>query len=132
MALVLPNVGEGLVLKNFFNNEAPQNQNLRLFSSNTTPAEADVLGTYTEASGNGYSAIALTGSSWSLTTGDPSFMAYAQQTYTFTGALGNVYGYHVNQTTSTTLMYSERFTDGPYNIVNNGDQIKITPRFEMS
>lgn len=132
MALVLPNVGEGLCLKNFFNFEAPQDQKLRLFTSNTTPAEADVLGTYTEAAGNGYAAISLTGASWSLTTGDPSFMSYAQQTFTFTGALGNVYGYHVNQTTSTTLMYSERFSDGPYNIVNNGDAIKITPRFEMS
>jgi hypothetical protein len=132
MTLVLPNVGEGLALKNFFNYEAPQNQNLRLFSSNTTPAEADVLGTYTEASGNGYAAQGLTGSSWSLTTGDPSYMSYAQQTFTFTGAAGNMYGYHVNQASSTTLMYAERFSDGPYNIVNNGDAVKVTPRFEQS
>jgi hypothetical protein len=24
-------------------------------------------------------------------------------------------------------VYAERFTDGPYNIANNGDNIKVTP-----
>ena len=28
--------------------------------------------------------------------------------------------------TSGRIAYAERFSDGPYNIVNNGDQIKIT------
>ena len=26
----------------------------------------------------------------------------------------------------SSIMYAERFTNGPYNIQNNGDQIKIT------
>jgi hypothetical protein len=50
---------------------------------------------------------------------------YSQQTWTFTGALGNVYGYYTTRASSGDLVYAERFTDGPYNIVNNGDQIKL-------
>lgn len=132
MALVVPNAGEGRMLKALINHTAPENQVLKLYTNNITPGESDTAGTYTEASGNGYAAANLTGSSWTLTEGDPSFIAYAQQTFTFTGALGNVYGYFIIQTTSTIILWAERFSDGPYNVVNNGDQIKITPRFELA
>jgi hypothetical protein len=127
MALVVPNVGAVLALKGFLNHTAPQNQLLKLYTNNVTPGETDTAATYTEASGNGYDDIALTGSSWVVTEADPASAAYAQQTFTFTGALGDVYGYFVVQATSGILMYAERFTGAPINIANNGDQIKITP-----
>ena len=126
--LLVPNIGEDLALKAFLNHTAGQNGVLRLYTNNITPAETDTAGTYTEASGNGYSALTLTGSSWTITQGAPTEAAYAEQTFTFTGALGNVYGYFVTQTTSGSLMYAERFTGAPFNIQNNGDQIKITPK----
>lgn len=125
MALVFPDVGENLALEMIVNKTAAQSLKLKLYTSNTTPGESDVAGTYTEATGNGYAEIALTGASWGAASGGS--IAYAQQTFTFTGALGNVYGYYIVQTTSGTLLYAERFADGPYNIANNGDQIKITP-----
>jgi hypothetical protein len=132
-ALVLPNVGEGRVLRDMVTNE---NFTLKLFTNNITPAETDTAGTYTEASGNGYAAKTLTntvtGGTWVITEGAPSFVTYAQQTFVFTGALGNVYGYYVVGAVSGTLRWAERFTDGPYNIQNNGDEIKVTPRFEQA
>jgi hypothetical protein len=128
MALLFPNNGEGDALQYLVNRAAPENLVLRLYTSNTTPAEADTAGTYTEATGFGYAALTLTGASWGAPSeGAPSSIAYAQQTFTFTGALGNVYGYYLTRATSGRIAYSERFSDGPYNIVNNGDQIKITP-----
>ena len=128
MALLFPNNGEGDALQYLVNRAAPENLVLRLYTSNTTPAEADTAGTYTEATGFGYAALTLTGASWGAPSeGAPSSIAYAQQTFTFTGALGNVYGYYMTRATSGRIAYSERFADGPYNIVNNGDQIKITP-----
>jgi hypothetical protein len=130
MALVFPDVGENIVLEALVNKTAPQNLVLRLYTSNTTPGESDTAGTYTEATGNGYSSITLTGASWGAASGGS--IAYAQQTFTFSGALGNVYGYYMTQASSGTLVYAERFTDGPYNIVNNGDQIKITPTITAS
>lgn len=129
MTIVVPNVGEGLALKNFINKETPQNQKLKLFASNTTPAETDTAGTYTEATGGGYAEKALTGASWTLTEGAPSDVAAAEQTWTFTGPLTTnttVFGYYVVQTTSGTLMWAERDAS-PFDPTNNGDQIKLTP-----
>lgn len=126
--LLVPNNGEGDALGFFVNKVAPETLVLRLYTNNITPAETDVAATYTEAAGNGYASISLTGASWTVVEGAPSEASYAQQTFTFTGALGNVYGYFQTRTTSGRIALAERFTDGPYNIVNNGDQIKITPK----
>ncbi len=132
MTLLVPNNGEGDGLQYFVNKAAPENLVLRLFTNNITPAETDVAATYTEASGSGYGAITLTGASWGAPSeGAPSSIAYAQQTYTFSGALGNVYGYFMTRATSGRIALAERFSDGPYNIANNGDQIKITPSITM-
>lgn len=124
MAGVYPNAGEDLALKALVNHTAGQDLVLKLYTNNITPAETDTAATYTEATGNGYSAITLTGSSWSISGGSGS---YAQQTFSFTGALGNVYGYFLVQATSGILVAAERFSGAPLNIANNGDQIKITP-----
>ena len=129
MTLLVPNNGEGDALQYFVNRAAPENLVLRLYTNNITPAETDVAATYTEAAGFGYAAITLTGASWAAPSeGSPSSIAFAQQTFTFTGALGNVYGYYETRFTSGRIALAERFTDGPYNIANNGDQIKITPQ----
>lgn len=130
MPLVVPNHGEGDALRYLVNNAAPQDLVLRLFTNNVTPAETDTAATYTEASGNGYASLTLAGASWSITEGAPSFASYAQQTFAFTGALGNVYGYYLTRATSGRVAWAERFTDAPYNIQNNGDSIKVTPRIE--
>lgn len=189
MTLLVSNSAELRMLGNIVNLTAPENLVLRLYTSNTTPAETDVAGTYTEATGNGYSSSTLTGASWtavaaksgtvntsgtavSSASGDnftgivagmamtinavgytvqsvtnstnlvltstagtqsgvaystPTTAHYAEQTYTFTGALGNVYGYYLTETTSGQLKWSERFSGAPLNIANNGDQIKVTP-----
>ncbi len=134
MALLVPNVGEGRMLKCIVNHTAPENLVLHLFKSNTTPAETDTYATYTEADFTGYSSATLTGASWSITEGAPSYAGYAQQTFTSSAGSQNqdVYGYVVNQTTSTILMWAEVFSDGPYNIANNGDAIKVTPYIELA
>lgn len=131
MPLLTPNNGEGDGLANFVNKATPEDLVLRLFTSNTAPAESDTAATYTEASGFGYAAVTLSGASWVITEGAPTSAAYPQQTFTFTGALGNVYGYFLTRATSGRIAYAERFSDGPYQIVNSGDQIKITPTIEM-
>lgn len=127
MALVVCNGGELIALKALVNHTA-QNENLvlRLFTSNTTPAEADTAVTYTEATFTGYSAVTLTGASW-VVTGNP--VTYAKQTFTSSAGSQNqaVYGYYLTRATGGELVYAERFTDGPYTIVNNLDKIEVTP-----
>ena len=128
MAGLVPNAGEELALKNFLNHTAAQDQTLKLFVNNVTPAEGDTAGSYTEMSTQGYASKALTGTSWVVTPGAPSSAAYAQQTWTFDGTGGAtvVYGYYVVQAVSGVLMFAERFATPP-TIANNGDQIKLTP-----
>lgn len=125
MALVVPNAGEAKALTLLL----AANTSLRLFKSNTTPGESDTWATYTEADFTGYSAATLTGGSWTITPGAPSSAAYAQQTFTSSAGSQNqnVYGYAVVLSSDSTLLWAERFTDGPYNIANNGDNIKVTP-----
>lgn len=127
MALVLVDQAENIAVEALVNKTAPQNLILRLFKSNTTPAETDTEATYTEADFTGYSAITLTGASWGAGSGGTT--SYAQQSFTSSAGSQNqaVYGYYLTQVTSGKLVWSERFTDGPYTIVNNGDVIKVTP-----
>lgn len=189
--------GEQITLEAALNKTAPQNLVLRLYSNNVTPANADVVGGYTEVSGNGYASLTLTGASWTYTapragadgvtagtttfvsatasfvSGDvgrliyiastqpvwavivsvtngttvvldtaiatqvtlawriASLTSYAQQTFAFTGAGGNVYGYYLTQVTSGKLFAAERFTGAPYVINNNGDEIRVTPKLSL-
>lgn len=127
MALVFPDQGENISLEAIVNKTAPQTLILRLFKSNTTPGEADTEATYTEADFTGYASVTLTGGSWGAASGGT--ISYAQQSFTSSAGSQNqpVYGYYLTQTTSGKLVYAERFTDGPYTIVNNGDVIKVTP-----
>jgi hypothetical protein len=129
MALVVPDGGESLALQYLVNKGTPQNLVLCLFKSNTTPAEADVIGTYTEADFTGYSNVTLTGSSWSVSGTAPTSIAYAQQTFTSSAGSQSqsVYGYFLKRASGGELVWAERFSDGPYVIVNNGDAIKVTP-----
>lgn len=131
MTLLVPNASEVIIMENFLNKSAPQDLVLKLYSSDTTPAETDTEATYTETTGGGYADVSLTAASWVVTPGAPTSAAYPEITFTFTGTVGNVYGYYVVQAVSGALMWSERFTNGPFNIQNNGDEIRITPNITL-
>ncbi len=129
MSLLIQSSAQILALQAFLNSATPQNQTLNLYVNNITPAETDTAATYTAATGGGYASIALTGSSWTYTSGTPSYGSYAQQTWTFTGALTTnptIYGYYVTQTTSGAIMWAERFGTS-FTPANNGDQLLLTP-----
>jgi hypothetical protein len=134
MALLVPNNGEGDIASGFIgtttNLTVPI---LCLYQSNTTPAETDTTATYTEATFTGYSNISLASGSWSVVEGAPTRASFAQQTFTSSAGSQNqsIYGYFLKRTTNGRIMLAERFTDGPYTIVNNGDQIKITPQVDF-
>lgn len=133
MALVCVNVGAQEILRRALNYSATGDVKLKLFQSNTTPGETDTTATYTEATFTGYAEKTLTGASWTVTNADPSEASYAAQTYTSSAGSQNqsVYGYYVTNSAGTVLLWAERFTDGPYTIVNNGDTITVTPKFTL-
>jgi hypothetical protein len=108
MALNVPHTGENIALEALVN-------------------KTDTLATYTEATFPGYASVSLTPATLGAASGGT--ITYGSQiTFTCTGtSTDNVYGYYVNQTTSTTLVWSERDAAAPFAVRNNGDAIKITP-----
>jgi hypothetical protein len=131
MAIVVPNGGEDIFLS-YAVNKVTTTRDLvyRLFATNVTPAETDTAGSYTEAAGGGYANKTLTGANWTVSSGTAS---YAEQTYTFTGALttnGTVYGYYVTRATDADILLAEAFTS--FTPTNNGDNIKLTPQITAS
>ena len=131
MTLLVPDVGEEIIMENFLNKTAPQDLVLKLYSSDTTPSESDTAATYTETTGGGYSDETLIPANWVITAGNPTSGVYTEVVFAFTGAVGNVYGYYVVQSISGDLMWAERFTSGPFNIQNAGDEIKVTPQITL-
>ena len=133
MALLVPDSGESYLLQALVGKLTATAPILRLYKTNITPAETDTLATYSSnyPTFTGYAAITLTSASWTVSGTAPTQIAYAQQTFTCTAnqSTEQVYGYIVTDTTpGTTLLWAEKFTDGPYPITNNGDAIKITPQ----
>ena len=96
---------------------------LKLYSNDLTPEDDDVAELYTEVTGNGYTAKGLSVASLSVAAGSA---VYPQQTWTFTGAAGSIYGYYVVLATSGDLIFAERFSGAPYTVATNGDTIKVT------
>jgi len=125
MALVVPDEGEIQALSYMCNViVAPERLTLRLYTNDIFPIDTNAFSVYTEALAFGYANVTFEGSQWQVAAGTANT---AQQTFTFTGALGNVYGYYIATEVGDTLMWVERFTNGPYDIQNNGDEIRLTP-----
>lgn len=136
MALLVSNTAEGRMIRMIVNATTAQNENLsmRLFKSNTTPTSTMTLADYTEATFTGYSAVTATSGSWTINEGAPTSATQASATtFTCTAATSEaIYGYYLSQITSSQLMWSERFSDGPYTLTNNGDKIILTPQLTLS
>jgi hypothetical protein len=132
MPMVVVRNGQVVAL-NYLVNKVSTTRDLiyRLFTNTITPADTDTVGSYTEASGGGYASKTLTGASWTVTGGAPTVASFAQQDWTFTGALtasATVRGYYATRVTDADLILAEAFT--AFQPAANGDKILLTPRIE--
>lgn len=125
MALVVPNVGEVLLLTRMLATDVK----VHLFINNVTPAENIVLIDFTEATAAGYGAVTLTGGSWTIETDleGVTTAEYAEIEFTFTEGSTN-YGYFVTDSDGTGLLWAEKFTDAPHTLPSGGGTEKITIR----
>jgi len=126
MALVVPDVGEVLLLKRALNHTAPDDVKVHLYSNDYTPVEGSVIGSFTESDCAGYAAEELTGASWTVATVTGVTTAtYAQLTFNLTGGKTH-YGYYVTDNAGTGLLWAERFSDAPHVIPSGGGTEKVT------
>lgn len=130
MALLVGNAAEERMLSQILEGE---DMLLKLFTNNHTPADADVEGDYTEMGATqGYGDITLDSGDWTITPGNPSLGAQAQKTFAFTaGGPTTVYGYFVVWSSDGQLAWAEKFSS-PQVVENDGDQIKVTPKFTLN
>lgn len=132
MAIVFQDSGCAKVLTEYFITSGGA-LTLKLFATNVAPADTDVAGTYTVASGGGYANKTLLAASWAESNvGGIEQVAYADQVFTFTGPLTTnptIYGYYVVDGAGT-LIYSEAGT--PFTPANNGDTYTVKPKFQFS
>jgi len=133
MALVVPDVGEVCSLDMWLSDASPEAQTLKLYSSDTTPAESDTAGTYTEATIAGYSAKSLARATWNAasTSVGTTSKTYPAQTFNFSGT-GTVVGYYVIKASAGTLLWAERVFTSPGQTFNNGDSLTVTLRIEAA
>jgi hypothetical protein len=132
MALVCPDEGEVLLFKYMLNHTTPADVILRLYTSNTTPAEGSTFASFTEATEAGYANVTLTGGTdWTInTTTNVTTAQYAQQVFSFTTA-ATVYGYFQSDNAGTTCLIAERFDGAPFTLPSGGGQITVTPKITL-
>jgi len=119
MPILAPNDGEVALLTELL--ASGENWTLKLYSSNTTPAETDVAATHTVANFTGYVDKTLTrtvgASTWNTpaqtgttleTSNAKSTYGAAAQSWSATSAQ-TIYGYILIGATSTKLLFAERF-----------------------
>jgi hypothetical protein len=130
MAGTFANTGATVQLEAWLNNSWPASKDLtlKLFTNNFTPGTTTVVGDFTEAAGGGYSAITLSNGSWTVSSiSVPRSATYAQQTFTFTGALtssATVYGYYIVDDDNVLIAAEKVGTITP---ANSGDTYVCTP-----
>jgi hypothetical protein len=131
MTVVVPNVGEDLVLQLLFNKIAAGDPVIRLFSNNITPAETDIRATYIEATFVGYGAITSVNTDWTIVQGNPTIATSIE--YSFLKGppppTETIFGYYVTRSGAGELLWAERFTNGPYVVEKGGDEIRVVARF---
>lgn len=123
--LILPTCGAELMLNAFLVTD----KILKLFKNDVTPDASFVASDFIEADFDGYTPQPLFGISWIIVQDSPTEASYSQQEFVSsnTQTPQDVYGYYVIESDTGTLCWAERFTNGPYNITNDGDDIKVTP-----
>lgn len=133
MTLLVPDAGECEILDCAFKDASPEALSLRLYSNNYDAVEGSTAGSFTECSGGGYAAKALTRAGWnsaSSAAGVSSITYGTAQTFSFTGAV-TVVGYFVIGGTSGTIYWAERLYAGAGQAFANGDSLTITPKFAL-
>lgn len=142
MAIKISNEGEAILLAAMVGQTAAANFKLRLYTSNTTPADTDTVATYTEMGAvQGYTPKTLTTTSWGAavagtgsgsSSSNQASIAYAQQTFTADGTGGSqtAYGYIITDSAGTKLIGAEKFP-APETYATSGDVIKITPQLQL-
>lgn len=132
MAAKVPDVGE-LNLLAMHRTTWGNTLRCHLYQNNVTPADATVIGSFTEATFSGYAYANILNWTIPATVGGRATTTADAITFTnSTGAVGNaIYGYYVTDSANN-LLWAEKDPNAPIGINVTGDNYVITPKFAGS
>src|SRR4051812_1134152 len=81
---------------------------LHLYTNRYRPERTSQRGDFVEPAGKGYKPVLLAPAKWVITPGQPPLAVYPKVTFTFSGAVGDVFGYLVTASDGT-LRWAEPF-----------------------
>lgn len=139
MPLVVPNLGEVRLLKYIVNNISPTNLVLHLYTNDVDLSTEEFkaggdggTSSFTEVTAAGYTAVTLTGSSWTVSTSSGITSAVYNSSITFSFTTGvDVYGYYVTNT-SDQILWAEKFPGAPFTLPSTGGDIAIRPQIQLN
>jgi len=126
VAIQLTTTGINTMLSSFLGSEG---QILKLYSNDVDPEVSTTVTQFTEFTGDGYSAKTLESTNWSVAAG---VATTTPQTWEFTGATGEVYGYYLVGASTGSLIAAEKFSNGPYTVAVSGDKITVSITLSLS
>lgn len=124
MALIITDVGKEQALLYLIGKDTSVEElKIKLYSNNFNPDSTVTSSSFTEVFGGGYAEQNLTASSWVVTGGAA---VHPEKTWTFTSSIGNVYGFYIVTANTGVVIFTEKFSGGPYNVTTSGDKINVT------
>lgn len=128
MSCVMTYSGERELLNRAFGKVTYDALKLKLYSDDRTPQISDEASYYDEVDEGDYSEIEISPGDWTVnTTSEITTASLATQTFSFTSTVSRISGYYITNNDGSTLLFAERFTDGPYENFNESTlEITIT------
>lgn len=103
---------------------------MRLYGNSHVPAETDSAADYVEAEFPGYRAAVITAGDWTL---DGDTATSPRQVFEVSADLGEptyVHGYYATNADGD-VGWALRFSDGPYRLRNDGDNVRVVPSLAL-
>jgi len=127
MSLVVPDVGELIILDALVAGDTLAAFECRLYQNNYTPVQGSVIGSFTVATFSGYAADWCAFGSATTVSNKAKIVGTTDVEFTHNGGgtSNTIYGYYVVDTVSGEVVWAERFAASQA-MANNGDKITIT------
>jgi hypothetical protein len=105
---------------------------LRLFENDLLPDYYNTIESFKEIRGGDYKPKVLSSGKWKYGfVADVPIATYPDQIFEFTGAVGLIYGYYITDRDNKIVRWAEKFADGPYEVLRNGDKVTVNPRARL-
>jgi hypothetical protein len=134
MALVVPDQGEVKLLEYIVNKSAPSDLVLHLYVDDVDLSVEDfTVSSFTESTAAGYASANLVGANWDVSTTEGITAAVYDTSIAFSFTEGDsVYGYYVTNSSSTLVLWAERFPGAPFNLPSGGGEISVRPQLQLN